>query len=294
MIRNARKTRWGLVIVIILVLGAGVAYAERGRISDWLAEANKPMVPAVSYENVANPDDGGAAIPTETIPDEPTPTPEQETTIEPDPENIYVREPETAPAEPEDTSLPAEFNLAVPFTSQAPKSVWDEVHQETCEEASAYMAAEYLAGTPAGKIDPDVADAALMKIIEFENSFFGFNKDTTAAQTASLLEAYFNLNPELIVNPTADQIKAAIVAGHPVIVPAAGRELGNPNFTAPGPLYHMFVIKGYTAKGFITNDPGTRLGADYFYTFDVVMNAIHDWNGGDVGNGAKVVIVVKP
>ncbi len=131
-------------------------------------------------------------------------------------------------------------------------------------------------------------------MVEFENSFFGFYKDTTAAQTASLIEAYFQLNATLILDPTIEDIKSAIVAGHPVIIPAAGRQLGNPNFTGAGPLYHMLLVKGYTSEGFITNDPGTRLGADYFYSYDVLMNAIHDWNGGDVDNGQKIVIVVLP
>ncbi len=200
---------------------------------------------------------------------------------------------ETTPPTTSNTTLPAEFNLAVPFTSQAPKSIWDEVHEETCEEASSLMAAYYYDGA-SGKIDPDTAEAALLKIVAFENSYFGYYKDTTASQTANLIEAYFHLTSDVLQDPTVDDIKTALVAGHPVIVPAAGRQLGNPNFTGEGPLYHMFVVKGYTKTGFIVNDPGTRLGADYFYTFDVVMNAMHDWNDGDVANGAKVIIVVKP
>ena len=55
----------------------------------------------------------------------------------------------------------------------------------------------------------------------------------------------------------------------------------------------MLIIKGYTKEGnFITNDPGTRRGADFIYSPGVLMNAIHDWNGGDVDNGKKVMIVV--
>jgi len=77
-------------------------------------------------------------------------------------------------------------------------------------------------------------------------------------------------------------------------VPAAGRELGNPNFTDPGPLYHMLVVRGYTENNFITNDVGTRKGENYQYKYDVLMNAIHDWNGGDVNNGQRVVIVAWP
>ncbi|KKR45570.1 MAG: hypothetical protein UT82_C0026G0013, partial [Parcubacteria group bacterium GW2011_GWB1_40_14] len=93
---------------------------------------------------------------------------------------------------------------------------------------------------------------------------------------------------------TVDTIKRELAAGNPIIVPAAGRELGNPYFTSPGPLYHMLVIRGYTSDDkFITNDPGTRRGEEYTYKFDILMNAIHDWNGGDVINGKKVIIVLE-
>ncbi len=70
--------------------------------------------------------------------------------------------------------------------------------------------------------------------------------------------------------------------------------LGNPNFSGEGPLYHALVLKGYTETTFVTNDPGTRLGADYQYDFDTIMTAMHDWNGGGVENGAKVVVVIYP
>ena len=98
----------------------------------------------------------------------------------------------------------------------------------------------------------------------------------------------------MIENPTADQIKGFVAEGHPVIVPSQGQQLGNPNFTDPGPVYHMFVIKGYTADEFITNDVGTRKGESYRYDISTVMNAMHDWNGGDVENGAKRIIVMYP
>lgn len=280
-----------LLLVVLIALGGGV-YWKRASIEQVIAEWQKPHVAEVAYSDVGtiilendqggevpteveepSIDIGGATVPRQAEPAEEAPTDDQPTTT---------------------SSLPATFNLAVPFTSQAPKSNWDEVHEETCEEASVLMAAYYYQGKPAGKIDSDEAETALLNIVEFETSFFGFYKDTNAAQTAALLEAYFQLNGEVMVNPTIDEIKTALVAGHPVILPAAGRMLGNPNFTGEGPIYHNVLIKGYTAKGFIVNDPGTRLGADYFYTYDIIMNAMHDWNGGDVVNGDKVVIVVTP
>lgn len=297
---NVRKINWRLLFpLVLLVLAVGV-YAKRGAIEDAIANWQKPDVAEVAFSDVGTAtivplDDAGGAVPVE-VEDEDTPAASDDVddvvtpTTPTDTEDV----PPTKSTTPATTSLPAEFNLAVPFNSQAPKSNWDEVHEETCEEAAALMAAYYYQGKPAGQINSDEADAALLKIVDFENSFFGFYKDTTAAQTASLLEAYFQLNAELIVDPTIEQIKSALVAGHPVIVPAAGQQLGNPNFTGAGPIYHNIILKGYTAKGFISNDPGTRLGADYFYSYDVLMNAIHDWNGGDVPNGQKIVIVVTP
>lgn len=297
MVKNKLQIVKWVLPAIFLVVAAGV-YAKRHQIEDWVIAMQKPDVSAVSYSNFQNPepsivplDDDGGAVPVEQDED---PSDDDETVPAVTPESEEeTPEPEVLPVEAT-TDLPAEFNLAIPFTSQAPKSNWEDPYQELCEEASALMAAYYYQGKPAGKVDSNEADADLLKMVDFENSFFGFYKDTTAAQTASLLEAYFQLNAELIGDPTIEDIKTAVAAGHPVIIPAAGRKLGNPNFTGEGPLYHVLLVKGYTADGFITNDPGTRLGADYFYSYDVLMNAIHDWNGGDVDNGQKIVIVVLP
>lgn len=192
-------------------------------------------------------------------------------------------------------SLPKEFNLAVPFTSQAPLSVWDLVHEDTCEEAAIYMIHRFYEGDSAGKIEVNVAEAELLKIVEFEKALFGFFESTTAAQISVLAEQMYGYEyVEVIENPTIEDLKTHIAAGRPVIVPTAGRMLGNPNFTGEGPLYHALVLKGYTETTFVTNDPGTRLGADYQYNFETIMNAMHDWNGGDVENGAKVVVVIYP
>lgn len=188
--------------------------------------------------------------------------------------------------------IPTEFNLAVPFTSQAPLGVWDGTHEETCEEASVLMAASFILDK---KIESSsTADADLLAIVDWEKKNFGFWKDTNAERTANMLEKIYNLHPEIKYGITIKDIKEAIAGGSPVILPAAGRDLKNQYFTAPGPLYHMLVAKGYTKEGkIITNDPGTKRGADYLYDPDVLYNAIHDWNGGDVANGKKVMIIIK-
>lgn len=191
-----------------------------------------------------------------------------------------------------DAALPAEVNLAIPFTSQAPRQNWDLPYQEFCEEASTLMAASYVKNESLA--GPDDADSKMLTIKDFEEKRFGFYKDTNAEETAVILTEYFGLSRvEVVFDPTEQNLKKALSGGKAVIVPAAGRELKNPNYKRPGPLYHMLVVKGYTKTGdFITNDPGTRNGADYVYKPSVLLNAIHDWNRGDVYKGKKVAIIV--
>ncbi|TAL50267.1 hypothetical protein EPN81_03190 [Patescibacteria group bacterium] len=201
------------------------------------------------------------------------------------------------PDEPvEESTIPPSKNLAVPFTSQAPNGNWDEPYQEACEEASVYMVHAYFSGMDEGQIPASTADEALLQIVAFEMELFGFYKDTTAEKTGVFTELLYGHTYELLHDPTVEEIQRKLVQGHPIVVPAAGRLLGNPYFTAPGPLYHMLVIRGYTEDGqFIVNDPGTYRGEAYLYDFDTIMNAMHDWNDGEeITEGKKVVLVLSP
>lgn len=185
-----------------------------------------------------------------------------------------------------------EINIDVPFTVQAPNANWDEIHQEFCEEASVLMAVSYIKGWDIP--NAQIADQKMFEIKAFEEKRFGYYKDTTAEETAIILREFYGINNvEVVYDPTIEDIKKALDERKVITVPAAGRQLGNPYFRQPGPLYHMLVIKGYTKEGnFITNDPGTRHGADFIYSPAVLMNANHDWNGGDVDRGRRVVIIV--
>ncbi len=272
---------WFIRALILIILAACVGlYTQRIQIQDVLSELSAPELPEeVGYREVVEVikvSEGVEVLPTELACGELCES---------------VADPEVV----EEVEVPsAEFNLAVPFTSQAPHANWDEVHEETCEEASLYMVHEFYQGTM-GVIAPDTAEAELQKIIAQEMAQFGFYKDTTADETAELIKALYGYTRvDVLTDPSADDLKTLIATGHPIIVPAAGRQLGNPNFSGLGPIYHMFVLRGYTETQFITNDPGTRRGEEYVYDIDVIMNAMHDWNGGDVESGAKKVIVVYP
>lgn len=190
--------------------------------------------------------------------------------------------------------LPEEANLDVPFTSQAPTGNWDLPFQEACEEASAIMVDAFYRGIT-GNIPADQATKAINAVVEYEKKTLGYYEDTNASETAGVIKGYFKYKEVLIKSLTsASQIKQAVANGYPVIIPASGKLLPNPYFRNGGPPYHMLVVKGYTNTHFITNDPGTRRGADFTYTFDALMNAAHDWNGGDVTHGAPLIMVVIP
>ena len=222
------------------------------------------------------------------LPSEREVTLEQEKSALPD---VVSQSPESKSPTLENQPLPEEYNLDVPFTSQTPLGNWDEVHEETCEEAAILMVERYYSGKSIESADE--ADRKLLNIVAWQNDNFGYFKSTTAQETVKMMKEIYGIAGEMVENPSIEQIKRSVFENKLVIVPAAGRELGNPFYTQPGPLYHMLVIKGYTKTQFITNDPGTRRGANYPYDFDTLLDANHDWNGGDVANGARVMIVVK-
>ena len=188
-----------------------------------------------------------------------------------------------------------EINLAVPFTSQAPFAEWDEIHEETCEEASELMADAYFNNK---KFTPKSAESELLKLNDWEAANIGEYMNTSTEQAAQVLVKYFHFADVSIRKITSqeyflDTIIEALNNDKLIIMPAAGQLLGNPNFTAPGPIYHMLVIKGYTKNNdIITNDPGTRRGHNYVYTLETLYNALHYWNQGDVIHGEKILIIV--
>lgn len=256
------KSRKYLILIIILAFSvAGIFFFK---------SKNKPAAPSLP---IATPYSGAD-------------------TATPPTSNQNTKPDNTNNAENPTTTLPEQVNLKIPFTSQAPHQNWEDPYGEFCEEASALMVVSYIQNQPI--LSADDADKKLLAIKDFEEKKFGFHLDTTAEQTAIILREHFNLTKvELVENPTSLDIKTALADGKAVILPLAGRELGNPYYQQPGPLYHMLVVKGYTKNGsFITNDPGTKRGADYIYTESVLMNALHDWNDGDVYNGKKVMIIV--
>ncbi len=187
-------------------------------------------------------------------------------------------------------TLPKTFYLDVPFTSQAPHANWDDPYQEACEEASLIMVNAYLNNN---LLTPTRADSEILELVKYEESI-GLPQDITIEQVANIAEEYYGYKTRILLNPTIDEIKQELTFQNPVIIPAAGRKLGNPYFSGDGPWYHMLVITGYDRNEFITNDPGTKRGEGYKYKYQVLMDAIHDWTGvkEEIATGIPKALVV--
>jgi hypothetical protein len=125
-----------------------------------------------------------------------------------------------------------------------------------------------------------------------------YSEDVSITELSVIAQKYYGLAPTVIDNVTEGSIKKQLAKRIPVIIPAAGRTLGNPYFSGEGPWYHMLVIIGYReglfGTVFITNDPGTKRGAKYEYASDVLLNAIHDWTGvkEEIEQGDKRALTV--
>lgn len=190
--------------------------------------------------------------------------------------------------------LSESMTLDIPFITQAPFMSWKEYpFNHTCEEASVLQVYYYFEKKKPN--DEAKIRQELLDLVDFEIKNYGFHEDTSASQTAKLIEDYYGYKTKVSYDISLNDIKKEVSQGRPVILPTAGRLLHNPHFTGLGPLYHMIVVKGYNKEGFIVNDGGTyRTGANWLYSYDTIEKAVHDWNNGDVLNGKKTMIVVYP
>jgi len=184
--------------------------------------------------------------------------------------------------------LPKEVIINVPYTRQAPFSVWDDLHEDACEEASLLMVKHFIDGIKISSkqsIENEIVD-----LVNFEKEN-GYGLSITLDQLNKIAYEKYGMNGKVVKNITVDEIRRELANGNPVIVGAAGKILPNPYFRNGGPVYHMLVIKGYDDKDFITNDPGTMKGDGFKYSFNDLINAIHDWDPHNIMNGQKNYLV---
>lgn len=271
--------------IVILGGGMGIVYGSRGAWRPWMEEIRRPSIPVGAPYRPAAP----LVIAVTT-----TPVAKPVTTS-----TVLVRETATPPV-PRliDPFLfegirPAEANLAVPFMLQAPKQNWDMPYQEACEEASLLMTKAFLNGRTSD-FTADEADRSILELVAYETQQ-GDPADITLRRIGEIAQVRYGFRPVVKTLTTMDLVRNAIANGYPVMIPASGKALKNPNFRNGGPPYHMLVARGYLRDGrIVTNDSGTRKGKEYVYDAQTLFHAVHDWNGGAVSEGEKIILVLMP
>ncbi|MDO8471829.1 MAG: C39 family peptidase [bacterium] len=209
--------------------------------------------------------------------------------------------PATTPTTPPTTpvvSLTTTIVRQLPFSSQAPSGNWDAWHEETCEEASLIIAWRYWLNDNRAIIPVDEMEGLLQAVAAYERDTFGTDVSTTIAQMRQTLTDYYQLPAEklTIQNIASEADLLTAVQQGVVVAPFAGKLLHNPNFRNGGPRYHVAVITGYDGQQFIVHDVGTRNGANYRYTGETLMGALHDYipeNQGDITAGVSRVLILQ-
>lgn len=179
----------------------------------------------------------------------------------------------------------------IPFIVQAPFGDWGGVFQNACEEASMLMISQMHGPLLLPPID---IKKQITAFVDYENQHDIFSS-MSVVTVQYLLQLFFSIESHLVENPTLDVMKRQLVDGV-LIAPMSGEILANPQFRRPFPPYHMLVITGYddAKKEFIVNDPGTKLGENYRYSYATIVNALHDWTGSreTIISGARRLLFV--
>lgn len=194
------------------------------------------------------------------------------------------------------TALPEKLLIEAPFSSQAPYGNWSQPWQDACEETSVLMAVAWARGFV---LNPAFAAEEILKQVQFEERIFGYHQDTNLEDTGRLIKEFYRYqNFEIRYNDvTVESIKKELMLGNLIIVPLAGGLLKNKYFIS-APHYHMAVIRGYdeVSKEFIVNEPGTKYGNAFRYSYSNIIEAVHDWTGSpiNVAEGRNGMIIIYP
>lgn len=198
----------------------------------------------------------------------------------------------SAPAQTPPASNPGSVRLTMDFAGQAPLGDWNPPYDEACEEASLIIVRHFLEQTA---LNANVMNTEILAMVDYEKKE-GLPIDIDMRQLASVAKGMFGYDATVVEggDVTIARIETELAKGNPVILPLAGQDIGNPYYSGDGPPYHVLVVVGYDGSNFVTHDVGTKRGEYYSYDKDVIMSAIHDWNGSvdTIRSGPKRMLVV--
>lgn len=195
-----------------------------------------------------------------------------------------------------DSGLPNRHLIHTAFIPQAPEKNWQEPWQDACEEA-ALLTVKYYYLNQSPSLEVLLADYQQIFSFEQQNNW---TSDQNIDQMAQISRQLLNLTPQIITQPTLEELKKYISQDIPVIVPANGKILfkENQHFKNGGPWYHNLVLLGYDddRHQFIVHDVGTQFGSYFRYSYSLLMESIHDFPSSgkkeDINTGGKTVLIL--
>jgi hypothetical protein len=187
--------------------------------------------------------------------------------------------------------LPNKKQIDVPFSAQAPEGNWAEPWQNACEETSVIMIDSFYKGNTLSK---EQAKQEILRVFSLKEDKFESSKDESMEKVADLINSTDLIwEAHVVVNPTLQDMKNELANNRPIIAPVYAPKLkSNPQYGFGEVDYHVFVISGYDDlwQQFIVKDPGSSRGNNQRYSYEEVMNAVHDFLPSDYDQGRKAVI----
>ena len=176
---------------------------------------------------------------------------------------------------------PSLFIRGVPYTVQSPFFQWGptDPHQEYCEAAAVMMVGRYYRGDhfPNDRIPPADADQAMAQIVQWERQQWPGVLDLSLERVGQVGRNFYGMQP-VLAEATLDGVKAALAAGHPVLLPVNthGAPGGRPiaPFYGSQPVYHVLVLTGYDGSAVFANDAGFAQGQNYRYDWATLLAAM--------------------
>ena len=186
----------------------------------------------------------------------------------------------------------AATSLSVPFSSQAPGGVWIEPWQNACEETVTVMIDHFYKGQSLTK---ERAEQSILSLYHTKTNTYGWSLDENADQIVEWINNFYPWEAQVVVNPSIEDLEDELDEGHPIIVPIYAPYLNNPHFSSFF-TYHTIVLSGYDnrTRMFTAQEPGTQYGENYQYSYNTILQAMHDFVPGRTRTSRQVAIFTNP
>ncbi|MCT4592105.1 MAG: C39 family peptidase [Candidatus Gracilibacteria bacterium] len=175
-----------------------------------------------------------------------------------------------------DDNYPEKKLLSVPFLCQNPfqnEAGW-KYHDNSCEEASLIQVLLYYENR---NLIAQKAHDWIIDMLDYQKP----NLDLKGQAFVNFIINYLDYPQDrvfFVENSDLHLMKKILNQNIPIILPCIAKDLQNPYYNHDE--YHMLTVIGYDEKHLITNDVGTKRGANFPYKNADILNANKNAMGG--------------